>query len=517
MKRTVIALAGLLVLCLVAGAALSEGAAWTVNGRSPVMNKLTNTIAYRPDGTQGYRLVDAAGTILVSEDAGYIDMSPKSGSTFYSVEVPSEDGVHDEGLIDSEGRVIVPAKYADVDVISDRWQVGVLLTPCEADDKDYTFTNFSTGEKHFFRVEAADFYFDGALAGTLPRADYGSCTAYGAYICVTNIARERVFYDSHMNKSPRKAEYGGEFDSEYRSGGTVYFHQGTGEQAFVAGCTLNPDDLDNPYQYDKGVVYDIQGREAFRTVQNYDTVRAFKDGYAKVRMNGLYGLIDSAGNEVIPLLYDDLGYLDEHPFVYGYTSAVKDGKFGFLDAQGHETCPFVYSADAVKNRTTFGQIQNLDGTIIVLSAVAGELPEHYQDVSFPTYSGSRAFVATNANKEYAIIDWYGNALLPYTDLYRSIELSADGTLALLRGEAGYEVFRFDIETPAAEETAALEPSEDGSWTCENGHAGNNGNFCTECGAPRPQVPEALTHCANCGYEFGDTVPNFCPNCGQPTK
>ena len=92
-----------------------------------------------------------------------------------------------------------------------------------------------------------------------------------------------------------------------------------------------------------------------------------------------------------------------------------------------------------------------------------------------------------------------------------------GTLALLRGEAGYDVFRFDIETPAAEETAALEPSEDGSWTCENGHAGNNGNFCTECGAPRPQVPEALTHCANCGYEFGDTVPNFCPNCGQPTK
>ena len=31
-----------------------------------------------------------------------------------------------------------------------------------------------------------------------------------------------------------------------------------------------------------------------------------------------------------------------------------------------------------------------------------------------------------------------------------------------------------------------------SWTCENGHEGNTGNFCTECGAPKLAGPAAAT-------------------------
>ena len=71
------------------------------------------------------------------------------------------------------------------------------------------------------------------------------------------------------------------------------------------------------------------------------------------------------------------------------------------------------------------------------------------------------------------------------------------------------VRRGRIDAPAP--TAAPAASDDGSWTCENGHSGNTGNFCTECGAARP----AAHSCQSCGYDFGDTTPKFCPNCGKP--
>ena len=44
-----------------------------------------------------------------------------------------------------------------------------------------------------------------------------------------------------------------------------------------------------------------------------------------------------------------------------------------------------------------------------------------------------------------------------------------------------------------------------SWTCINGHEGNTGKFCNECGAPRP-VPEDPWTCEN-GHE-GNTG-KFC--------
>ena len=31
-------------------------------------------------------------------------------------------------------------------------------------------------------------------------------------------------------------------------------------------------------------------------------------------------------------------------------------------------------------------------------------------------------------------------------------------------------------------------AQDGTWTCENGHGGNTGKFCSECGAPKPEEP-----------------------------
>ncbi|MBQ9262679.1 MAG: WG repeat-containing protein [Clostridia bacterium] len=519
MKKMLTVLLAAALLLSMLPTALAVGSR-TMVARELTLNKYSGTLSYRADRNNYYQLITANGDVLVPESEQYTYLVPTSGYGFFKAEKASADGVHDEGLIDGQGHVIVPAEYADVDVISERWQVAVKLTPSDADHKDYTYTNYSTGDKHFFLIDTADFFFDGQKVGTLNRSDYSSARALGAYLCVTNQARERVFYNSKMEKSPREAQYSGEYEEQYKQGTTTFIHQGSGQQAFTASCTLTKDEVETAYQYIKGKMYDLQGNVAFVPKQNYDTIRAFKNGYAVVRMNGLNGLIDEQGNELIPPIYEELSNYEDTLLEYGYISAVKDGKFGFLDAHGHVTCDFVYSKDVVKNRSTFATIQNLDGSIIVLSAAVGELPEHYTDVSFPRYDGSAAFVAQNDQKQLSVVDLYGNTRIPFGD-YRSIDLTVDGTVALAyTQDREYVIYSFDpitaqapaAETPAVSETPAAAAADD-NWTCENGHDGNRGNFCSECGSPRPAEQAASTFCSNCGYEFTDGAPKFCPNCG----
>ena len=88
-----------------------------------------------------------------------------------------------------------------------------------------------------------------------------------------------------------------------------------------------------------------------------------------------------------------------------------------------------------------------------------------------------------------------------------------GGIAL--GAAAYHAIQIYLAETDAQDPVKAEPApaDDGSWTCVNGHAGNTGNFCAECGSPRP-AEEAANKCPNCGNEFeAGNVPRFCPNCG----
>ena len=53
------------------------------------------------------------------------------------------------------------------------------------------------------------------------------------------------------------------------------------------------------------------------------------------------------------------------------------------------------------------------------------------------------------------------------------------------------------------------------WTCECGTV-NTGNFCMNCGKPKP-VAKAKYRCSKCGWEPEDpeNPPKFCPQCGDP--
>lgn len=65
-----------------------------------------------------------------------------------------------------------------------------------------------------------------------------------------------------------------------------------------------------------------------------------------------------------------------------------------------------------------------------------------------------------------------------------------------------------------QQTANAMPNQQAQgWTCACGATGNTGNFCANCGSPKPQPQAPATWTCACGAT-GNTG-NFCANCGKP--
>jgi len=249
--------------------------------------------------------------------------------------------------------------------------------------------------------------------------------------------------------------------------------------------------------------------------QNYDSVYNFEGGYAKVKIYDKYGLIDAAGNEVLTPAYDNISYYYPDTIGLGFIGVEKDGLFGFAGLDGQMNADFTYGEAAVQDRGTFAYIKDLTGKMIVISGLIGELPEQYADVDIR--SGARAFVATNNNGQKAVIGLNGKELVPFGD-YQYLYVNEQGTVALISlGSKNYQILTLDedaaiaVEKPEVQEETQGETQEmaDGTWTCSNGHEGNTGNFCPQCGEQRPLV------CPSCGASYpNDGSVKFCPNCGH---
>lgn len=540
-----VALALALALCSVALADTAIANTYEAEGRSQSFSTYNNTIAQVvSEGSSAYYvLTDASGNRLTSEE--YLAMSLSQG--YWKVAVG--DGLNNLGLIDGNGTLVMPMQYGDIEIISDKWVVGVALAEATVDMYDYKTYD---GE-NFYLVAAYDVYFEGNLVGSLGRTEYNSASAFGDYLYVKDKENNFHYYNSAMVESGYVSEYGSsEYDSVTIDGKETLWHKGSGQQAFTEGCTLSSDEVLLDVYEIGGTFYDLQGNAIAEFNGHFDSINKFEGDYARFRLNGLYGLVDRSGNIVVPAEYDEIysytkmgNDTESCYFAAGYQAVVKDGKIGYVDQNGNVTCDFTYSADNARYSTNpnFATLQNLDGTYIVLSAAVGELPEHYQDVYIPN-GCSTCFAAENADGQFGVVDIDGDTLLPFNDSVRyasNYEFSRDGSVIAINGvyytlgstaavsteEAASEGGSFSIsglagalfgsksesaeETEQGAETAETESAPSDSWTCECGSV-NDGNFCPACGSKRPE--EKASFCTNCGYQCEGETPNFCPQCGQ---
>lgn len=100
--------------------------------------------------------------------------------------------------------------------------------------------------------------------------------------------------------------------------------------------------------------------------QQYEEAGDFRDGYANVKKNGLWGYIDTSGEEVIPIKYASVdGLFDRNT----RRLAVKtpNGKWGVVDAGGDEIIPPRYDRVSVLD----GRGRYLGDTGITLDSIFG--------------------------------------------------------------------------------------------------------------------------------------------------
>ena len=432
----------LLGMSVCAGAETAVVNSWTVENAYVTMNERTGTLAVQDKQTGVYTLMAADGAALTSLPFIHMD-------TEYDLfEVAVESGVNVFGLMDSTGKILVPMQYGDTVYISDRWQLGVTLTPAAADNYDYK----SFDGKSFYLIGGYDVYYMGAKVGTLDRLAYRNAYAWGAYLYVSDQEQNYTYYDSTMTASAYVPSFAG--SAEYDETRDGIFHKGSGQQVGVPGCTLTSDDVEEDLFLIDGRFVDLQGNIIFAADAKYESYYDFEGDYARVRMNGKYGLVDKTGREVMACEYDEIGYNEEH-FEGGYQIAVKDGKVGFVNTNGEVTCEFKYAKNSVKSvyKMPLTHLADLDGTFIVLSGAAGELEQRFIEVDISNLS-SPLFVAEPADKKAGVYDLYGNAVIAadglYDDVY-DLQVSADGTVISGYGtDRVYRIYQVVISESAAQ-------------------------------------------------------------------
>ena len=569
MKKILVCLAALVLLMATVAMAEVQVEAILLE-RSVNICKATNCYVNR--AADGYHLYDEDGNVL---SAAYKSITVKQNG--YYLEVQNESNsvtLNCLGLLDAQGREILPLEYGDFSIIEPDWVLAYVLGPAEGDVGEY---KDSQGNKYI--VTRTDVVYKGKIIGSMGREDYiksYSVGAAGSYLFVKRDSTHMYWLDGSFNRMDVEAKdfvATKEFSEIYKKG---VFHNPTQQYAFVAGCTLTPDQVDQSIwlDADKGTLLDLQGN-VIASGLKCDYVY-YRGNYFVIKKDGLCGIIDFQGNEIVPMQYKEIAYHDDGMFLQGYNALVDEkGRLSYVDVNGTITASVDYEL-SYSDYKGFGfnapivAVKNM-GKYTLISATHGELPGKYDDVLTP--AGTNSFIAVQKDGLWGIVDMAGEVVVPF-ELRWGPTISADGSLITGSTEAR-EYFLYKVTSSSAaapsvpeswtevktsgedvdttpvlaegawectcgvitngkfcpecgskkpEATATPEPTatpapavDDGSWTCDCGSV-NAGKFCPECGAKKPEatpVPTATPEpqCVSCGYKPEGATPKFCPECG----
>ena len=461
------------------------------------------------NGTYAARLSDNTFAVFSASgeqlSATYRQIDVRQDMPYYIV-TADPSAMNGRGLVNGYGQEVLPPVYGRIDVIGDHWIFGCVV-------------------ENWSEVVSTDVYFDGQKIGTLSAEDYtvsSYTSAHGNYIGIGG-GKELFYLNSRFERVPSMLDY---LSEEYFYDWNTHdiYHLGSGQKAFTPTCALSADEVERAIWYDSGAFLGLQG-QTLMSGKSYNNVEYQGGDYLLLRANEGTGLADMRGTEVLPPVYSQLGGTSRSYFAAGYQAVLKDGKLSWLDLSGQ----FTASVDYTLNE---GDLQGFQqnglflftralGQAVIFTATAGELPQRYEDAA-AVLSPMQRILCVKQDGLWGAIDLEGNTVIPF-ECEAPLQISYDGTAAVGQNAQGQQVVYaisygdapMVTAVPTAEPVATPEPAspeaEDEGWACAVCGQLNDLNFCSNCGAARPERPAA---CQSCGYTMPDgSVPNFCPNCG----
>ena len=228
---------------------------------------------------------------------------------------------------------------------------------------------------------------------------------------------------------------------------------------------------------------------------SYSDYKGFTDNapIVYVKNLGKYMII-TATHGTLPETYEEAMTCSEMQKVI---RVKKDGMWGVIDMAGNTVVPFAY---------TYTPSISEDGTVVLCQKGFSEYVLYqlsYTDAAAPAVPES--WTETKVSGE------------EMTDA----PVLADGAWACTCGAVNTGKFCAECGSKKPEPTPTPAPApavDDGSWTCTCGSV-NAGKFCPECGSKKPEATPVPTpvpepQCASCGYKPEGSTPKFCPECGS---
>lgn len=428
MKRTICALMALALCC---GAAAGEIALVPAGSFSDYAY-FEDDSAFVIDADGDYRegLFDIEGGQVIPCE--YEALSGYGVTGYYVAQ--REEGLNVRGALDAAGNEVIPFQYGDIRFLSERWALGVTLEetsirPCDYEDyidgKDYNAVSYDVydleggGYVGFFSYQCQ------------------AIRAHGDYLYAQDRDGDTTIYDETL-----RAVRGGLADP-YASfatldGGVVDLSTGeTLLSGFLFGAELGGGLLSVTDGEALGIC-DTSGRMLTDCV--YDRVfAADANGDVRVERDGQFGLVDSAGSEVVPCGYDAIERLSfggEYVYrVRGYACVEKDGAYNYVLPDGQLSYPVFYKDVDILGLSMI--LTDIYGQKHILAADGVRTPVDYVEfASFPGGDGT-LLKARGADGLWYLIDWHGNLLLPDGYPYAvSLLIAPDGSAVLAEGEDG---------------------------------------------------------------------------------
>lgn len=380
-----------------------------------------------------YWLVDDTGAPL---SARYADVEEESDWNLATVMLPGDE-INATGLIDtSTGAQVLPTSYGAVEMLSDRWIVGVVLVLSENPDAPY----YDWSGNHY-DILSADVYYNGTLLTTLTAEECGDFEAYGDFVSIiTDVNILWLSAAGEKRVCELSSDYRNEFEEDYWTETIV--HNGSGQQAFVPSCTLTPDQVTTPYAMRDAGVVDLQGNVVIPAdaIPENAIIDGIHGGYVSIYVydheanRANYGLMKLDGTVLIPFMAARLP--DENWFTYGVLPVLTlDGQLCFYDESGAviTSMPMpegadVYDVDGLNEGWPM-LLVDASGAYSVLSATAGVVDvSAYEEVQ-QDWDGGCGLLCVKQNGKWGCIDMSGSLVVP-CELEYAPDTSRDNTRVL---------------------------------------------------------------------------------------